>query len=63
MLTVTLRRRDGHPGINNLSKHNRSKDNAAQIGLYAPKHIGTAAVDIFRISRPSEPVRHPECVR
>lgn len=25
------------PGINNLSKHNRSKDNAAQIGLYAPK--------------------------
>jgi hypothetical protein len=26
------------PGINNLSKHNRSKDNAAQIGLYAPKH-------------------------
>jgi hypothetical protein len=26
------------PGVNNLSKHNRSKDNAAQIGLYAPKN-------------------------
>lgn len=25
------------PKVNNMSKHNRSKDNAAQIGLYAPK--------------------------
>ena len=26
------------PGVNNLSKHNRSKDNAAQIGLYPTKN-------------------------
>ena len=26
------------PGVDNMSKHNRSKDNAAHIGLYAPKN-------------------------
>ena len=32
------------PGINNHSKHNRSKDNAAQIGLYAPKSRNGAVI-------------------
>jgi hypothetical protein len=53
------------PGISNTSKHNRSKDSAAQIGPYARKHL--FAVDVFssplvshfRVSRPPSPYATP----
>ena len=51
------------PAVNNMSKHNRSKDNAGQIGLYAPKsHNGAMIVRNSQFDRGTPAQMHEDAM-